>query len=573
MAACAPIPGLNFICEAVGSIVEVGYQSVAAIEGAKAGIETIQGVTAAQKGRAEMVLAMKAHEEEARMALEAEQSQIKADEESANALKEAAESKVMNAEANEAELAGNEKAHQSEEDEAVAVVNEEVSYDNAWMMLCCRLFAYCICIHLSLLWCACQKVAAEHKSVAARDEAIAIEDEELAISSQMKSEEMLSESTSEEFESMADQEGAETEMAEADRLLKQSVEHGVLSLRFALQAIITAGLVVYSAVMRGMTKIVFPGLTNIWNSGRECTSTLSAMHILESCCDALMHLGIAVGSIVSMPNLLMNFNDSAVHLKVRTLIILAVVAGVTESLGIHATCTMISRRMEDRSVGSTVAMTIQTFSSFAVHLVPTVLMETLMMVVIFRQGFFDKVLYHVDAKPAWIWFGISLLLVVKLKVKHIKHESLNVNSNDAGEHELLHLSDVHHRNKISNLNKMEYGSMEDVGLLSSSSSDEHDHVESMMSSTVANGTSGPSKTCMGECIQSVSTYFERLRRWSDLLVLTIMIALLWHCWPALTMLHPYIKPFEGMITDWVPLPYLVVATLAVAIIFHVLFVL
>jgi hypothetical protein len=234
---------------------------------------------------------------------------------------------------------------------------------------------------------------------------------------------------------------------------------------------------------------------------------------------------------------------------------------------------MISRRMEDRSVGSTVAMTIQTFSSFAVHLVPTVLMETLMMVVIFRQGFFDKVLYHVDAKPAWIWFGISLLLVVKLKVKHIKHESLNVNSNDAGEHELLHLSDVHHRNKISNLNKMEYGSMEDVGLLSSSSSDEHDHVESMMSSTVANGTSGPSKTCMGECIQSVSTYFERLRRWSDLLVLTIMIALLWHCWPALTVLHPYIKPFEGMITDWVPLPYLVVATLAVAIIFHVLFVL
>jgi hypothetical protein len=573
MAACAPIPGLNFICEAVGSIVEVGYQSVAAIEGAKAGIETIQGVTAAQKGRAEMVLAMKAHEEEARMALEAEQSQIKADEESANALKEAAESKVMNAEANEAELAGNEKAHQSEEDEAVAVVNEEVSYDNAWMMLCCRLFAYCICIHLSLLWCACQKVAAEHKSVAARDEAIAIEDEELAISSQMKSEEMLSESTSEEFESMADQEGAETEMAEADRLLKQSVEHGVLSLRFALQAIITAGLVVYSAVMRGMTKIVFPGLTNIWNSGRECTSTLSAMHILESCCDALMHLGIAVGSIVSMPNLLMNFNDSAVHLKVRTLIILAVVAGVIESLGIHATCTMISRRMEGRSVGSTVAMTIQTFSSFAVHLVPTVLMETLMMVVIFRQGFFDKVLYHVDAKPAWIWFGISLLLVVKLKVKHIKHESLNVNSNDAGEHELLHLSDVHHRNKISNLNKMEYGSMEDVGLLSSSSSDEHDHVESMMSSTVANGTSGPSKTCMGECIQSVSTYFERLRRWSDLLVLTIMIALLWHCWPALTVLHPYIKPFEGMITDWVPLPYLVVATLAVAIIFHVLFVL
>lgn len=148
MAACAPVPGLNFICEAIGSIVEVGYQSVAAIEGAKAGIETIQGVTAAQKGRAEMVLAMRAHEEEARLAIEAEQLQIKADEESAIASKEQAQSKVMNAEANEAELAGNEKAHQSEEDETMAEIDKKVSCDNTWLMLTLRYF--CI-LHLHSL--------------------------------------------------------------------------------------------------------------------------------------------------------------------------------------------------------------------------------------------------------------------------------------------------------------------------------------------------------------------------------------------------------------------------------------
>lgn len=127
MAACAPIPGLNIVCEAVGSIVEVGYQSIAAVEGAKAAVETIQGVTAAQRGRAEMILAARGHEEEARLALEAEQLQIKADEEGANASSEQAESEAMIAEAKESEIMSNEKAHQSQEDEAMATVDEEVS--------------------------------------------------------------------------------------------------------------------------------------------------------------------------------------------------------------------------------------------------------------------------------------------------------------------------------------------------------------------------------------------------------------------------------------------------------------
>lgn len=127
MAACAPIPGLNIVCEAVGSIVEVGYQSIAAVEGAKAAVETIQGVTAAQRGRAEMILAAKGHEEEGRLALEAQQLQIKADEEGANASSEQAESETMIAEAKESRIVGNEKAHQSQEDAAMATVNEEVS--------------------------------------------------------------------------------------------------------------------------------------------------------------------------------------------------------------------------------------------------------------------------------------------------------------------------------------------------------------------------------------------------------------------------------------------------------------
>ena len=131
MAACAPIPGLNIVCEAVGSVVEVGYQSIAAVEGAKAAVETIQGVTAAHKGRAEMILALKGHEDVTRLVLEAEQFQLKADEEGSNALAEQAESETMIAEAKETELMGEERAQQSEKDEAVAAVDEEVCEHNA----------------------------------------------------------------------------------------------------------------------------------------------------------------------------------------------------------------------------------------------------------------------------------------------------------------------------------------------------------------------------------------------------------------------------------------------------------
>lgn len=127
MAACAPIPGLNIVCEAVGSVVEVGYQSIAAVEGAKAAVETIQGVTAAQKGRAEMILALRGHEEETRLVLEAQQFQLKADEEGSNAITEQAESEALIGEAKESELMGNERAQQSEKDEAMAAIDKEVS--------------------------------------------------------------------------------------------------------------------------------------------------------------------------------------------------------------------------------------------------------------------------------------------------------------------------------------------------------------------------------------------------------------------------------------------------------------
>lgn len=126
MAACTPIPVLNLICDAVGAVIEAGYQGIAAFEGAKAAVETISAVTAQRKEQAELVMAVENQEEAARLAVESEQFQVKADEESGKAAFEESDSEATKVDAGEAQLLGDEKIEQSEEEEALAAFDVEV---------------------------------------------------------------------------------------------------------------------------------------------------------------------------------------------------------------------------------------------------------------------------------------------------------------------------------------------------------------------------------------------------------------------------------------------------------------
>jgi hypothetical protein len=126
MAACAPIPVLNLVCEAVGSIVEVGYQSIAAFEGAKAAVDGVSAAMARGRERTELVLAVEKREEAARLALEAERLQFEADEAGAMAAADEYRSEAMAVEAREEEALGEERLEESEREEALAVVLEEV---------------------------------------------------------------------------------------------------------------------------------------------------------------------------------------------------------------------------------------------------------------------------------------------------------------------------------------------------------------------------------------------------------------------------------------------------------------
>ncbi len=394
----------------------------------------------------------------------------------------------------------------------------------------------------------------KHEAIAAQDEVIAVEEETSAVASQIESEEKLSESTSEEFEAMADQTAAESEMVEAQKLLKQSVDHGMHSIIFVLNAVITAGVVVSIMVMRCLSNVVGPILAKVRNN----PSSFKAIPILEQLCDAIMHAGIIVCTSMSMKKILSKFDDVAIFPKARALMILAVVAGSIESFGIHAMHAMISCCMKGMSTGSTIAKAIQVFLSNAVYLIPVVLMESIMLVVIFGQGFFETVFRHVQLNLVLSWsilvLGLVSLLILKLqKAERIKSESGSIPYKNTGECDILMESNTSSEHRRKDIVNLEYGSMEDVCLLPSSDQQNHVGNSSSGSKDANNGKDAPRKSIIEEYYQAVCTYVERLHRWSDLLMLTVMIALLWHCWPVLAVLHPlFITVEEKITTAWAP---------------------
>ena len=126
MAACLPVPLLDIFCEALGTIIESGAQGLSLFEGAKSGIETLSAAAAQRKERVKLAAALEEHEEEARLAAEAEKYQSLAGEEGARATAEEGEADAAAVEAGEEERIGEERSAESEREEALAAVDQEV---------------------------------------------------------------------------------------------------------------------------------------------------------------------------------------------------------------------------------------------------------------------------------------------------------------------------------------------------------------------------------------------------------------------------------------------------------------
>jgi hypothetical protein len=372
----------------------------------------------------------------------------------------------------------------------------------------------------------------------------------------------MSKSAGEEFESLAERADAISKDAEAEGLLKQSLGYGIRALGFLIHAIATAGLVTYVVVMNGLVKTVAPGVGRMWNGEQQ----VSAVCVLERMCDFVIHLGVVIGAVSSMPKILSDFKGVSAPLRVRALFLLAVVAGVIESV------------VKGVVAGSTIATAGLRFFSSLVHSVPVYMMELLIVLVLLGPGVFDEK-HLLRMKPVLIW-GTLLLLkcistwVIKFRVENSKHKQ-NRRHIDEGECDFLRASDGCSKGMCLPVDiNMEYGSMEDVSLLSSFPENGNIRNEINYSSstcTSADDTCAPGN-CLKRCRKTLFDYCEGLRLSSDLLVLSLMVAILWHCLPLLKVLHPVAETFLGATTAWMSLSILIAATAVLVVIVHFIFV-
>merc|ERR1712013_391416 len=104
---------------------------------------------------------------------------------------------------------------------------------------------------------------------------------------------------------------------------------------------------------------------------------------------------------------------------------------------------------------------------------------------------------------------------------------------------------------------------------------------SLLSSSISNGsvrcenrTSSQSKSTwkdhdprnvFDKCSKAFHQYCERLRPSSDLLVLSLVVMLLWRCWPLLRILYPLAKTSLGKMAPWISLPVLLIAVAIAAV--------
>ncbi|KAL7547257.1 hypothetical protein ACHAWF_010579 [Thalassiosira exigua] len=529
MAACMPIPFLNFVCEAVGTMIEAGYQGVAAFRGAKAAVETISAVAAQGKERSEWVLAAEQEEEAARLALEAERFQLLSEEESGKAAAEEGEISAAQVGAGETQLLGETKFDESEKEEALAAFDEERE--------------------------------SEQFAKAAQDETIATEEESAAIDSELESEELLSKSASEEFQSLSERFDGEAKEAKAQNMMEKSVGHGMHALGFILHSVLTAGLVVYVVAMIGLIKVVFPGMTNVWSG--DLTST----HVMEHLGGYIMHVGVVIGSIVSMPSLA-NLDDVPTHSKVKALFYLALMAGSIEAFvvhSIHKACCCCTKGMCMRS---TLTKTMLTFLSKFIRLTPMVLVESLILAIMFRPTIFGTPFFS-KLNPVWIW--VALLVVITARVLAlISMQTKPVLDQKSLESELEFLSAREEQKdsrepRSCDVDK-EYGSMEEISLLSSLSSDGGGNISD------TRRRPAPIFGSLWMAWDNMKNYFNHLRLLSDLLVLALMGMLLWNCWPLLRVLHPLATTSMGALASWASVPILIAAAAVVMVIFHFIFV-
>lgn len=441
---------------------------------------------------------------------------------------EVAEAERLKVDVQKSQLLGESLATQREKDEALAALDEEL--------------------------------AAEYFANSARDGSMAAEEQASSIAAQAEAEELLGSSTGEEFVANRIRFDAESKEAKAEATMKQSIAHGVHAFGFAFQSLMTASLVIYVVIMRFIFREVIPALK------RSSETQFTAAEFGEKMLLIIMHFAVLIGTIGLVAGRL-SFDDIAMKSRWKSFGLLALVAGVIESLAVFSLSELYCFHRCGANAAATATAAATTFISNVFYLVPVSFMESLSLNVMMPSAFTR--LGNSTNKQVWIWLGLIFMIIIHISVFKLKKVLSDAKKCQIMEYKYQINDEAaedyfcgEKRESSTALNTngfdQEYGTVEEISLLNHSNSTEED----------SNSVSSRKSTGW---YHNFCHYCQRLRLSSDLLILSLMGVLLYNSFPLLKVLEPVSKTFLGLSASSLHIPILLVVCILVLIV-HFIFV-
>lgn len=418
-----------------------------------------------------------------------------------------------------------------------------------------------------------EEEAARHSAQAAEHEAMAAEEGEASVVSQVESEEHMGESTAEELESQSEEIDAESKENEARKLMEQSIGHGMHALWFVLSSMFTAFGVIYVVTMKIVTKTMMPTLYTVWNGQHVWTGSDLSQKVSES----VLHAGLILASFVTTSSSA-NFKETTPWYRWKELIFFALLVGVLESFLVYsiptACCCLMkgqNRMTALSNAGSELLMKI-------IHIVPAVLIELLIILTLFGPGLMNDALV-VYVKPLWIWSSVLSFIgfyVWVFRLTSLQSELVNVSkSSSSGWEEDVFANDqsnFQNDSLIGTSVENEYGSIEEVSLLTHTKQPSDDVSASMYSNFESNGSTLDTRKRLERCRIDWQQIGQVHHAKLDLLVLSLMAMLLYHCSPVIKVLHPLVTTSFAGLESLLSTPALCVCVIVVTSIVHFVFV-
>ena len=553
IAGCEVIPVLNVFCDIAGAIAEAGFQSVAAVEAAKSAIESISAATWSGKEREELLLASEQHSEAAKDVLEGERYQSLSVESGEKSVSEKAESTSLKEAGAEAETVGDEKLAASQQEEALSKFDEEE--------------------------------ASRHSAEAAKHEALAAEEEAASIASELESEEHFEQSTAEEFESQTERIDAESKGNKARQLMEQSISHGMQALWYVISSILTAAVVIYIVAMKTLFKRVSPAIYTYWKGNHQWTS----FDVLRMTSETLLHAGLILAVVATSLASLSNYQELHSWTRWKELLYIAMMVGIIECILLHCVPTICCGCVRKHSK-SMIAINAGLQLGQVIHIAPEVLIELLILLTLFGVQIFNNH-FIIVIKSAWLWsvvmsfvalhiwfFRLRPIQIIESTKSDDKSSSHNIQHFSTSEwQEVKYVPDQRNGSLLGVDVDKEYGSMEEVSLLTSIQESNDDiSLTVNSSSTTKNISSSDTSYHINGCFNRLrlgwAKFCQKLHTKLDLLVLSLMVMLLYHSFPAIAVLHPVAVTSFAALSSFVSTPVLIFGVVAVVVIVHFVFV-